>query len=351
MSVKCTNPQSTLLHEIEQQIQLVRPTALGIVSAFVSLGGVERLANSMNSISDYTCRIVAGTCNFVTHPEALYRAVDLGWDVRLGHSPPKPAIFHPKLIVAGKSFSQDNHLTEPSFSYIGSANLTDRGLTKNSECGCVDIPARQDCSQAIKSYWEEATVADQTAIDRYAAAFADRNRKRKPIDLDELGISDWTGQPGTGGMRDRTPPTQGMIRPPFAAAAWAGLQSFTGEFQFQIEFPRAAGEVLQRMIAGRTLPDNFVEVFCEADGRTIAMKYRFYENNSMFRLNVPNEVAGVEWARQNRDGIVLVERGPEGGAPIRLKLLRPGNEVQEVEERSGALDTWGMTPTRFYGWY
>jgi hypothetical protein len=81
------------------------------------------------------------------------------------------------------------------------------------------------------------------------------------------------------------------------------------------------------------------------------MHYGFYADNSMFRLNIPNDVPGVAWAREHKDGIAFVERGPQGGAPLRLRVLKPGAETNDTIGRSVALGTWGRTSTRAYGWY
>jgi hypothetical protein len=81
------------------------------------------------------------------------------------------------------------------------------------------------------------------------------------------------------------------------------------------------------------------------------MQYRFYPDNSMFRLNVQNDVPGVQWARQHKDGVALVEQGPRGGAPISLRILQPGVEASDIIGRSVALGTWARTPTRLYGWF
>ncbi|MGH8247571.1 MAG: hypothetical protein ACREUU_14195, partial [Gammaproteobacteria bacterium] len=120
----------------------------------------------------------------------------------------------------------------------------------------------------------------------------------------------------------------------------------TGERRFQVEFPRRAGEVVKRLIG----QGDDVEVLCE-DGQVYPMTFPFYEDNAMYRLNIQNSVPGVAWARANRDGIALVERGPEGGPPLRLRLLRPGPDLTEVMARSYALGTWDRTRTRLYGWY
>ena len=350
MAVIRTDGEVSLLQELGGRIQAAQPTAVGLVSAFVSYGGVENVNGLIAPIENCNCRLVAGTSHFITHPEALYRAVDLGWEVKLAQSPPAPAIFHPKLIVGGESFSEPNGIDGINLTYIGSANLTVRGFTMNKECGSFSEPPTADYGTVFKHYWDEGTLADEAAIENYAAAFADRNRRRKPVDLDELGISDQPNPQAPANLMDEPAPPQGAIRHPVAAAAWAGLQSFTGDYTFQVEFPQAAGQVLRRMIEPYA-HENMVDVYCEHNGQVAPMRYRYYVDNGMFRLNVPNETPGVEWARTNRAGIILIEAGPVGGAPIRLTIYRPGNEVQEVESRSYALGTWGRTPTRLYGWY
>ena len=81
------------------------------------------------------------------------------------------------------------------------------------------------------------------------------------------------------------------------------------------------------------------------------MKFSFYKDNCMFRLNIPNDIEGVDWARTNKEGVAVIEEGPVGGAPLRLSLLRPGVEANEVMARSYALGSWGKTTSRLYGWY
>jgi hypothetical protein len=80
------------------------------------------------------------------------------------------------------------------------------------------------------------------------------------------------------------------------------------------------------------------------------MNFRFYSDNSMFRLNVPFEIPGVSWARTNRDGIAVVSRANHGAAIIRLQIIKPGRQMNDFVRKSVALGTWGKTPTRLYGW-
>ena len=208
-------------------------------------------------------------------------------------------------------------------------------------------------STAFASFWNSANLADEAALRNYAARFAEKNRKRRAADLEALGVSD--AQPIISltprQLVRQRPPRHGALGLDFIVAAWTGLQSFTGEYRFQIEFPRTAGEVVRRLIGTHIRPDGKVDVYCSDDGQTRKMQYRFYADNSMFRLNVQNDVPGVQWARQHRDGIALVEQGPRGGAPICLRILQPGVEATDAIRRSVALGTWGRTSTRPYGWF
>lgn len=189
------------------------------------------------------------------------------------------------------------------------------------------------------------------ALKNYAAAFAKINRNRSVASIKALGIADdeELEVDPLGALRQARPPHTPAVSNQFASQVWAELRSFTGEYAFQVEFPRAAGEVLHRFVAGRLSATSKVLVECE-DDEVRSMTARFYEDNSMYRLNVPLAVPGVEWARANRRGLALVRRGPEGGAPISLTILRPGNEMDDIVARSKALGTWGATRTRLFGW-
>jgi hypothetical protein len=111
-----------------------------------------------------------------------------------------------------------------------------------------------------------------------------------------------------------------------------------------VEFPRRAGDALAVMLGAR---DDAIEIDCVDNIRRL-MKYGYYANNGMYRLNVPNEVPGVKWVRSNHSGALLVSRGDEG---IPAVEVISGNKLRDVAERSKALGYWGKTRTREYGWY
>ena len=79
-------------------------------------------------------------------------------------------------------------------------------------------------------------------------------------------------------------------------------------------------------------------------------KFRFYEENRMFRLNIPNATPSVAWARENRKGISRVTYS-EAQETLYFEILSPGQRMEDIVDRSLALGTWGQTHTRLYGWY
>ena len=49
-----------------------------------------------------------------------------------------------------------------------------------------------------------------------------------------------------------------------------------------------------------------------------------------------------EWAREQKNGIAVVEAGDDG--TMRFRIIQPGRELLQVVDRSLALGTWGRTP-------
>ena len=329
-----------------------RPRVVGIAAAFVSTEGVRQLIDILRQCGEPDCRLIAGTDHAVTHPEALYAARDHGWKIRLGK--PLKGIFHPKLIVAGQKFSRVGAIQQLCSVYVGSSNLTTGGLSANVECGLI---AHADgclisASDVFAELWSKSSPATDTELRHYAARFAERSRLRSVSELADLGVNDSRPVPsGAVDLRAQQPPARPALGPDFAVAAWAGLQSFTGEYRFQLEFPKGAGQVISQLVDARVKADGRLDVYCPDDETTRSMQYKFYHQNSMFRLNVPNDVPGVAWARKHKDGLAIVEKGPAGGAPLRIRFFRPGADASEIVGRSAMLGTWGRTSTRPYGWY
>jgi HKD family nuclease len=329
-----------------------KPRVVGIASAFVSIEGVKQISEILKQCNVPACRLIAGTDNVITHPEALYVARKIGWQIRLGKS--NAGIFHPKLVVAGQSFSRKGLIKDICSVYVGSSNLTSGGLMKNVECGLIAEAEGSlvSAAEVFVELWDDALPATDLELRNYAARFAERARRRSISELSDLGVNDSGPIPsGMIDLKGQQPPTMPALGAEFAVAAWAGLQSFTGEYRFQLEFPKNAGRVINQIIRSQVKGDGRIDIYCPDDGRTRTVQYKYYADNGMFRLNIPNDVPGVEWARKNRDGIAIVEIGLPGGAPLRIRLLIPGADASEIICRSVMLGTWGRTSTRSYGWF
>lgn len=343
---------ATLRDSLSQTLMAGRPRAVGVASAFVSTEGVRQLIGILQRSGVTECRLIAGIDNAITHPEALFAAREHGWNIRLGKS--LKGIFHPKLVVAGQQFSRNGNLKNLCSVYVGSSNLTNGGLSANVECGLIADAdgCLVSAADIFATLWKASNPATDSELRHYAARFAECARHRAVSELANLGVNDSlkVASKATDLHAQEILPSP-AIGADFAIAAWAGLQSFTGEYRFQVEFPKDAGKVIYQLISRFAHEDGRIDVYCPDDQATRLMQYKYYPDNCMFRLNVQNDVTGVEWARKHKDGIVIVEQGPQGGAPLRLRILRPGVVASEIVGRSAALGTWGRTTTRAYGWY
>lgn len=123
-------------------------------------------------------------------------------------------------------------------------------------------------ARAWRDCWRAGVPATAAKLSEYERAFALRNRFRKPQDLVALGVvDDLPAQVHGVPKKGTTPPKRELkaISETAASVAWAGLQSFTGEYNLQVEFPKEAGLVLQRIVADLA-QGALVPILC-ADGR------------------------------------------------------------------------------------
>src|SRR5438067_3047973 len=150
---------------------------LAVASAFVSVRGVQLMADAIHRSSIRHCRLVAGTDYAITHPEALRLAQNESWQVHLASH--GRGVFHPKLFVAGDRFLPDGSIRRVHAVYVGSANLTAGGLESNLECGFLSNEANEaGASHAFKTIWQHSERATVSRIQEYAEKFAEVNRRR-----------------------------------------------------------------------------------------------------------------------------------------------------------------------------
>lgn len=334
-----------------KHILTAKPSVVGLAVAYVSTSGFALVKEILDEGGVDKVRLVADTRDGVTHPKALETALDNGWGVRVVDT--LPGTFHPKLYVGADSFDAVAGLSGLSLAISGSPNMSFGAFVKNGECAFYSVrpSITASAARAWLDCWELGESLTKAKLAAYEKHFALRNRYRRPDDLVALGVADSTPKTTPAGAppKSATPPKgiQKAISADAASVAWAGLQSFTGEYNLQVEFPKEAGLVLQRVF-GKPKKDGTIDISC-ADGIPRTFKYRFYDQNGMFRLNVPNAAPLVDWARANKQGIACVEHDEGGG--LSFEILPPGQPLMDVVDRSLALGTWGRTPTRLYGWY
>lgn len=324
-----------LLTQLTTLIRATKPGAIGMASAFISDEGA-RLYDGI--VGGRQSRVVAGISGSVTSPQALRYLRGRRHEVRLGSS--AQGLFHPKLLVGGRRFSTSGAISEPRCAYLGSANFTGRGLTVNIEVFVTtrDPVLLSGASAVFQRIWAAASPLTNRTLAAYEVAFARAQANRSSEDVDLL-----LGDRRTRRRSVLSP----VVRPDLCNGVWVGLNSFTGEHTFQVEFPRSAGEALRSLIGGGT---GKVDVQC-SDGVIRTVIFDYYRSNGMYRLNVPNSVPLVGWARVNRRGALLVRRNDDGAeAGILAEIIR-GERLRECESKSSILGSVGTTSTRRYGWY
>ena len=335
--------ETTTINKISQMLDGSDTDVFVFASAYVSRQGIEQLNSVLSDSEISQCAGVFGLDDYVTQPSAIERARDLDWDVRVSGGGGQN--FHPKLAVAGPSWG------DFTTGYIGSGNFTKGGFENNVEVGAIlnDASTVEDLGEVAVQLLAESTSADDYNLDEYAEEYAERARQRSTKDP-RAGVGEPT--PTTESMdpkayEDWQEPEDPVYDPKHATAAWAGLQSFTGEYKFQLEFPKIAAMVVRELVGGE---EGEIIAWCE-DQKTRIVEYKFREDNGMFRLEIPNEVPRVDLARERKEGICLVEDTDHPSAQINLRIITDNREASEFIHRSMRENSWGETRTRLYGWF
>ena len=339
----------------EEKILEVKPSVVGMAVAYVSLAGLDFVKKILEDGGVDKVRLVTDGTDGVTDPRALRNALDSGWEVRIvldsrGCYGPT---FHPKLYVGAAKFDDNTGVADLSLVITGSPNISKNGFQRNAECVFWGTATHSPKSTAKAWFdcWNHGTQVTLKNLPDYEKHFAECNRYRQPKDIVTLGIADSIPKTADGvpkkGMTSPRPEYQ-AISQTVASVVWVGLQSFTGAYNLQVQFPKEAGLVLRRIFENLSQGES-IDMLC-ADDEIRTFKYRFYPHNGMFRLNIPNSTPSVKWVRQNKQGIAYVEYGEKQGV-LSFKILRPNQLMIEIVERSFALGTWGRTPKRLYGWY
>ena len=112
-----------------RQIKRVKPPAVGMAVAYVSLYGFDIVKKILREGGVEEVRLVTDTKDRVTHPKALQSAVDSGWNVRVVDD--LTGTFHPKLYVGGAGFGGPAGVANLSLAIMGSPNISRNGFRRN----------------------------------------------------------------------------------------------------------------------------------------------------------------------------------------------------------------------------
>jgi hypothetical protein len=304
---------------------------------------VSRIKNLLDKYQIEDCNAVFGLDGVVTQPNAIEYAINLDWNLRFIES--SDPHFHPKFAVAMGS--------KPDYQlrgcYIGSANFTKGGLSENIEAGIFirDEDIFSDLKSTVEDLWGVAEPVENVDLEAYSTQYAKSSRNQSTSSQPAGVGAALTSEIETEDESD--PPERPSYSPSYGSIAWVGLESFTGEARFQLEFPREPAEVLRSMIGSGREEDVEVTVLCP-NGERREMLYSWYDDNQMDRLNIPNDVEGIQQAREKESGLAIFRDSDHSEFSIELDIVHNKEEIEEIVERSKREGTWGETSTRLYGW-
>lgn len=265
---------------------------------------------------------------------AIRKAKELGWTVRVSN---RPYTFHSKVFVFSSAKDPGSNAGPKSF-LVGSNNISDGGMRYNHESGVLlrDI-AGLKVGSFFSQIWNLGEPISSKGISDYEDRFKAENRKRSKDTLEALGFE----------IKKDDKPEYAATSRLGATSVWCGLETFTGEYDLQVEFPKAVGDILSAIVPQG--PNNKVDFLCD-DGQIRSMTFKYYNSNSMWRLNIQNDVPLVQEVRNDPRGIALVEK-TKGAETLRLRMLRSVTKIEDIKSLSAAVGQLGETTTRFYGWF
>lgn len=332
--------KSKLADSISEMARSGPQPLIAVASAYLTVYGAKYLQKLKNELRSTTALIVPGISGEVTQPNAIHMLRDNGWTVRLGEQ--GSGIFHPKLLLTASNYSRKFGISNPSGFYMGSANFTGGGLLRNTEIGIISSAPELTvgAAQMFSAIWDAAIACTDDRLQRYEKEFSRRTKARSLSDLRDFGIVDSDEDY----KYDHVNRSLAAIDPERCSSVWVGLQSFTGAHTFQVEIPSRAGAVLRNILG---TDDGRVSINC-ADGSHREMMFAYYTHNGMYRLNIPNDVPLVSWARGAKAGILYITQLESG--ELSLEIF-DDDASEAIQQKSFALGTWGETSTRYYGWF
>ena len=323
-----------------------------VCSAYVTRKGSELLYDQIRRSKPnggqeaVSTTIVASLDYGTTEPQALEywreirgcRVLVAGADLlERGDLNPKVA-FHPKVYAFGRPNGTVGSLT-------GSANLTSRGLTINSEAAwrVSEHGSHGEVDRAWQSIIQGTTPLTPSLLDRY------RSLRKQTIRGQPASEVRPVPEPEFGQLVDYQPFTEAVADPKSYDRVWIQAERLQGGSETQLELPRGTPRFFG---ADRILPDEGSVVplaeLVLVSGQAIwrSRRLTWHPNNQMVRINLPSSTQGgydygnsLILFRRLNDGRFELQVHPWDSDPCRafVEASRIGNLLFRVGRSSNRL--------------
>lgn len=278
-----------------------------ICSSYVSLEGSRLLYSEIASAADakkLTIEVICALDFGITQPEAIEywmkwaNVYVAGYELlETGSLIPKTSAFHPKFYIA------QGHPGMGAIALVGSANLTTRGLSVNTEAVMrVEDAANEQCFSEI---WKSARTRAIPATEDLVGSYRELHKKRTP-------------SPGEGDHESPSAPSATTTGGPLSQAGldlekypifWVQTAGMSGGRDTQIEMPRGG----YQFFPGADTPNLKIrerqplkKLDLTINGQKFSTEgLTWHGKNQMERLNVPSPMkCGIDWGKS----LVVIKR-------------------------------------------
>jgi len=326
-----------------------------VASAYVTLGGVNILLSAVEK--------AVGEAEFMAMPKTLVTSFDFGLtDPRAlehWHSLPNAEVFvsgaqklaqgslsperafHPKLYIFG-------HGPQMCSTLVGSANLTGRGFSVNTEAAWAQRDVLRDYAEAAfgKARFETTALTAQL-LDSYAVL---RQQLPPPPEIEQEAQP--VAEPDPVNVAElplfRLAIANGEIRPSDFASMWIHGEALQGGSRNQLELPRGGHRFFNFEFDKYDYPGNLTigqPVLRNGASTWRDRRLTWHGNNKMERMNLPTAAQG---GFDYTDTAVMFRRLEDGSfefivTPWESDLAR---SWRQASARRGTLFLLGSVATR-----
>ncbi|MEX2498330.1 MAG: phospholipase D-like domain-containing protein [Wenzhouxiangellaceae bacterium] len=280
-------------------------TAIKVCAAYTSLGGSNLFMNQVNtrinkSKDDHIPISLITSLDYgITEPAALkcwhkYAFSDVyirGEELLKNNNLiPESSAFHPKMYI----FERGNNDETSVCTLVGSANLTTRGLTVNSE---IAWQSKSSVTSEVNDCWagvmSSVVPLSTNILETYSKLHT--NRYRSPTEAENEPVNEPRSSDADGLF------AESGIDPLDYEVLWVQTRNMSGGAASQAEMPRGAYRFFAGVDPDHNTTNNQVQVLKEIEIRLNGHIYSdkrvtWHPNNGMERLNLPSH---------NRTGIHL----------------------------------------------